>query len=199
MKKRILTVIVAALAVLTLGIGSAVAAPPSPSGAIVLGFEPAEPLTGAESVLGLRTSDRCPLGEGRVQVFYAEGRPAGTASICFVRAIGAPYVVFYSAVITVNLAGGSVTATIGTSLTFNSGFPDYADPATGTCVYAYGFGGGNGWFEAMSCAGPITAATGVFSQASSGWLALTWARGGVEEIGAEEVWTTRPTITITFS
>jgi hypothetical protein len=94
--------------------------------------------------------------------------------------------------------GGSVTATIGTSLTFGDGFPYYTDPATGSCAMSFFFGGGT-FGENMSCAGPITATTGVYSQASSGWLALRWAWHQLEEIGSERVWTTRPTITITFS
>jgi hypothetical protein len=185
----VICVLAAGLALLHAGESEA-AGPPMPSEAIVLGFEP------AEAFFGERTSDRCPAGEGRVQVFYADGRPAGTALFCLVRVINAPYIVYWSAVITVNLAGGSVTATIGTSLTFGDGLPHYTDPASGYCQLVYGFGGGTS-FENMTCAGPITAASGVYSQAS-GWLALTWAWHQLEEIGSEVVWTTRPTITITF-
>ena len=203
MRVKLLIAVVVAV-VVSVAPGAATAAgPPSPSEPIVLGFEPAEAGFGPEAFFGLRRSDRCPLGEGRVQVFYADGgRPAGTASICFLRGINAPYLQFYSAVITVNLAGGSVTATIGTSLTFISGFPGYTDPAGGHCVYGYGdlvVGTGLAWFETMSCAGPVTATAGVYSQASSGWLELTLARHALMEIGAEVVWTTQPTITITFS
>jgi hypothetical protein len=183
--------LLAAVVVLLRAGESKAVGPPVPSEAIVLGFEP------ADAFFGERTSDRCPVGEGRVQVFYAAGRPAGTASFCLLGGINAPYLNFLSAVITVNLVGGRVTATIGTSLTFNEGMPYYTDPATGHCVLVYGFGGGTS-FENMSCEGPITAASGVYSQASSGWLALRWEWHQLEVIGSERVWTTRPTITITF-
>jgi hypothetical protein len=180
-------VLAAGLALLNAGESEA-EGPPSPSEPIILGFEPF--ITG-----GFSFERR---SEGRIQVFNADGRPAGTASICLLEGIGTSYAVFWSAVITVNLAGGSVTATIGTSLTFGDGFPYYTDPATGSCAMSFFFGGGT-FGERMSCAGPITATTGVYSQASSGWLALRWAWHQLEEIGSERVWTTRPTITITFS
>ena len=176
--------------------GESEAGPPSLSEPIVLGFEPFFNMGGFHFE---RTSDRCPAGEGRIQVFNADGRPAGTASICLLEGIGTSYAVFWSAVITVNLAGGSVTATIGTSLTFNDGLPYYTDPATGSCAMSFFFGGGT-FGEHMGCAGPITAASGVYSQASGGWLDLKWAWHALEEIGSGEfVVTTPPTITITFS
>ena len=163
-----------------LQVGESEAGPPSPSEPIVLGFELSFSTGGFHS--SGRPTDAL---RRRAESGVRRGRPTGWTALIVSGGINTPYIVYCSAVIRVNLAGGSVTATIGTSLTFGDGLPYYTDPATGSCVYGFFFGGPT-FGEQMGCAGPITAATGIYSQASGGWLELRWAWHQLEQIGSRK-------------